>query len=406
MEKESEKLYEIDLITFLYVILKRRKVIVYFTGIAILIALISILVVNRYYEANVTVMPSKQKDQLSASSFLKNALPLGGLGLAKTSDELLTYSTILTSRSSYEKIISKFHLMKVYDYDSMDKTIKELIDNIEFIINNDETALTIKVYDVDSTRAKEMAAYANEILNELYIKLNSIEAKSNREFIQRRYEQTLSDLRQSEDSLRAFQEKYGIYTTTDQVKASIVAAAELKSQMVLNEIKLGVLEKTLSKDNPEISSLKIQIREFERQLSNLQSDGNRSVESDVFIPLSKIPQRGLQYIRLFREIEIQSKIQETLLPLFEQAKIEENRDTPTVIILDNSYVSDKPVKPKRVLILVLVSIVSFLFSILLVFMIEYFQRFNKHINNSDDKIKYITEVMNIKTFFQFDKKPI
>jgi tyrosine-protein kinase Etk/Wzc len=401
MEKDTEKLYELDFVSFLYILIKRRKIIFYFTGIVFFVTLVTVLIINRYYEANVMVMPSKQKNQFNAASFLKNALPLGGLGLAKTSDELLTYTTILNSRSSSDQIIGKFNLMKVYDLESIDKTIKKLNENIEFVINDDETALTIKVFDVDSTRAKEMASFAIEILNDIYIKLNSIEAKNNREFIQKRYEQTLFDLQNTEDSLRRFQEKFGIYTTTDQIKASIVAAAELKSKIVLSEIQLGVLEKTLSKDNLEVSNLKIQIRELERQYSNLIKKESNNDQSDVFIPLSKIPQRGLQYIRLLRDIEIQSRIQETLLPLFEQAKIEENRDTPTVVVLDNAYVSDRPVKPRRLIILVVVTLGSLLASIFIVFGFEFFERIKNGEEYKNEKINYIKTTLRPKNLFKF-----
>jgi tyrosine-protein kinase Etk/Wzc len=403
MQRDSDKILEVDLLTFFHTLLRQRKLIVYLTGAATIVAAIVVLVIDRYYEANVTVMPSKQKNQFSASSFLKNALPLGGLGLGKTSDDLLTYTTILTSRSAYDRLIGKFNLQEVYDQETMDKTIKVLNDRVEFLINNDETALSIRVYDVDSTRAKEMATYAMEILNELYIALNSVEAKSNRQFIERRYEQTLTDLRMAEDSLRKFQERYGIYTTTDQVKASIVAAAELKSKMVLGEIQLGVLEKTVSKDDPEIGSLKIQLRELERQLSHLQSSSSNA-EAEVFIPLGKIPQRGLQYIRLLREIEIQSRIQETLLPLYEQAKIEENRDTPTVVVLDKAYVSNKPVKPKRLIIVLVVFIVSLLLSILLVFLLEYLRRLKGSKEGENEMMRYVRTVLHPKRFFRFDDR--
>ncbi len=405
MTTSSEKLYEIDLVAFSYILLKRRKFIVYFVGGIFFATLITLLLINRYYESSAIVMPSKQKNQFSAASFLKNALPLGGLGLGKTSDDLLTFTTILSSRNAYERVISRFNLMKVYYEETMEKTIKELTKNIEFVVNGDETALEIKVFDTDSTRAKEMATYFVEVLNDIYIKLNSTEAKSNREFIQKRYERTLDDLRAAEDSLRGFQEKHHIYTTAEQMKASILAAADLKSKIVLREVQMGIVQRTIGGDSPEVQNLKIEISEFEKQLSNLQRKSSESSnQSGIFIPLSSIPQRGLEYLRYFREVEIQSKIQETLLPLYEQAKIEENRDTPTVVVLDVASVSDKPVKPKRIVLLLLVFLSSVLVSIFLVFGIELVERMRQRPENiADEKLEYITSVLHYKKFFKFDK---
>lgn len=402
--QNTDKLYEIDLLTFFYILAKRRKIIIYFVSAILLIsAVVLFLFVDRYYEANATVMPSKQRDQFSASSFLKNALPLGGLGIGKTSDELLTFTTILTSRSSYERIVSRFDLMKVYDQETIDEAIKELKDNVEFVINNDDNALEITAFDTDSTRAKEIAAYCVEILNDIYIKLNSTEARNNREFIQKRYEQTLYDLQRAEDTLRKFQEKFGVFTTTEQIKASITAAAELKSQIVLKEVQRGVLQRTLSTDNPEIRNVELQIDELQKQLRLINLGENTESASNVYIPLARIPRRALDYIRLMREVEIQTKIQETLLPLYEQAKIEENRDTPTVVVLDSAHVSDKPVKPRRLIILSIIAILSIVLSIFVVFIVESFERLKNDPKNKNDKVEYLTAILHPKQFFRFDK---
>lgn len=46
--------------------------------------------------------------------------------------------------------------------------------------------------------------------------------------------------------------------------------------------------------------------------------------------------------------------------MLEQSKIEENRETPTVLILDSPNVPDKKSKPKRLIIIVLSTAVVFL----------------------------------------------
>lgn len=399
MTLPEEKLYEINIIDFLYTLLVNRKFILYFVSIVNIVTVLIVLIVPRYFEGRVTVMPSKQKNQFSASALLKNALPLGGLGLSKTSEELLTYTTILNSRSSFEQLIFNFHLMKEYNEKTVEQTIKELQSRVDFSVNSDETALEIKVLDPDSSKAREMAGFFVSILNNIYIELNTSEAKSNREFIQKRYYQTLDTLSKAENELRRFQEKYGLYTATEQIKVTISAAAQLKSEIVMKDIEIGVMENSMAKSNPEIEKLRVERAAIQEQLKKLESNDKKS----IFIPLTMIPERGLEYLRLMREVEIQSKIQETLLPLFEQAKIEENRDTPTVIILDQPSVSYRPVKPKRMIIVLVVFIVSIFVSIFVVFIIEFFKKIRNETIGSDNDVKlsYIFKVIRPKEFFNF-----
>lgn len=101
-----------------------------------------------------------------------------------------------------------------------------------------------------------------------------------------------------------------------------------------------------------------------RQLSNIQNNGD---DTDV-LTLKGKPEIVLNYLRLKRNVEIQNKILTTLIPLLEQARIEEKRETPSVLVLDPPAVPDKKVKPKRaitVLILMFITgVMTFLYFIL------------------------------------------
>ena len=68
---------------------------------------------------------------------------------------------------------------------------------------------------------------------------------------------------------------------------------------------------------------------------------------DVFIPLKNLPDLGIEYVRLYRELQIQEKILEFIMPQYEQAKINEKKDTPTVQVLDPAVAPIKRSSPKR-----------------------------------------------------------
>lgn len=396
---------EIELLGFTYELLRRRKFLVWFVGTIVGAALIILLLIPRYYEGRVTVMPSRQKDQMSASSLLKGVLPFGGLGFAKASEQLLVYMTIVNSRSCYENMVSRYDLMNRYHSDNLEDALKEFKGNIDVATNSDETALEIKVYDRDSSTAKEMAGYLIELLNKIYVDMNSRDARSNREFIERRYNKILADLAAAEDSMRAFQEKYGVYTASEQVKAAITAAAQILSNIALREVELGVLEKTLRTDSPEVERLRLEIRELQKRMTEMEIGNSSDSSPSVFIPFDKVPSRGLQYLRLFREVEIQTKLQETILPLLEQASIEEHRDTPTVVVLDYPNVSHRPVKPKRMVVFIFIVFGSVLAGVSIVSLQNFFARMKSaQPEGPDQKLQYIIEALKPRKFFKFDSR--
>lgn len=149
-----------------------------------------------------------------------------------------------------------------------------------------------------------------------------------------------------------------------QVQAAVKAEIELESEIRSEEIKLEILKKILAPDESEIKIQNQKIEELSRQLSNIQNNGD---DTDV-LTLKGKPEIVLNYLRLKRNVEIQNKILTTLIPLLEQARIEEKRETPSVLVLDPPAVPDKKVKPKRaitVLILMFITgVMTFLYFIL------------------------------------------
>jgi tyrosine-protein kinase Etk/Wzc len=91
----------------------------------------------------------------------------------------------------------------------------------------------------------------------------------------------------------------------------------------------------------------------------------------VFVPFSRVPDLGGEYIRRYREVEIQYKILQFLTPLYEQAKVEERRQTPSVVVLDRAGPAERKSKPKVMLYALTAFFVSLLLSFAGVFSTEW-----------------------------------
>ncbi|MEW5844054.1 MAG: Wzz/FepE/Etk N-terminal domain-containing protein [Bacteroidota bacterium] len=361
---------EKSFIDFAILIVKWRKFIIFNVLLITILATIISFFIPKWYTSTASVMPPKSKGGLlgdigSFSSTIKDlSRTLGRLGTV--SDEAYNYLAILKSRSSYEKVINKFDLRKVYDFkasEPIESVLKELDSNVKFNVE-DEGNITIKVTDNNPQRAAEMANYFVEVLNEISIDLGTAEAKNNREFIEKRYIQSLNDIKNAEDSLKNFSRKYSVFSLAEQTKAAITIAAELKAKIEIQKIELDIFKKSYGNDNPLIADKQLMINEMQAQLNKMKYaniDGQRDV--NLFTPFSELPEVGVKYIRLKGEYELQAKILEFIVPIYEQAKIEEKKDIPVCLFLDKAVPAQEKAGPKKAFIIIIAFLISFIFAL-------------------------------------------
>ncbi len=377
--QHNGQLEEINLFDYFNVLLKWKR----FIGWNMLVLLVFVtgitFIMSNTYKSKVSLLPPKQRGTTSGllqltKEFLPAANPLSKLG---GSQESYNYLAILKSRSAMETVVRKFNLFEVYGIDTvyMEKAVKELEGNAEFDIQ-DEGTITIEVWDKDKKRAADMANYFAQILNDISIDLGTREAKNNREFIQKRYEAIKDDLRATEDSMKVFQAKYGIFSLPDQTKAAVASVAELKSEAVMREVELGVLKNSMGPDNAGVRAKQMEVDQLNLKLREIKFGtndwfGNKS--SAFFVPFKDLPELGTQYLRLYRDLEIQNKVLEFVVPMYEQAKVEEQKDVPVVLVLDKAVPAERKDKPKRMIILITTAILGFLLNALAIFLFESFR---------------------------------
>ena len=368
------------LFDYLYVLVKRRKfIITTVVAVAVITAAITLFMPN-WYAATASVLPPKRPGGLlsllesGVGSVLRSIPGLGGrLG---GSQEVYSYMAILQSRTAMERVVKKFDLLKVYKIEEgkMEKAIRTLSANCEFDFAT-EGNITATVYDKDQQRAADMANYFIELLNEISVDLGTREARNNREFVEKRYQQNLRDLKTAEDSLKAFQQKTGIYALPEQTASAIKAATELKTEALAKEVEYGIAKRTFGADNPRTQSLQMQMAEVNKMLREMKYGSSEADQSlSLFVPFKNVPELGTIYIRLYREFQIQSKLMEFLLPLYEQAKIDENKDTPVVLMLDKAVPPERKSRPKRTLIVLIFTALAMLFATTWAFVAEIYER--------------------------------
>jgi len=377
---EDNKPLGSTLLDFFIIVAQWRRFIVWFVLTVTILTTVIALVSPKWYKATASVFPAEQTNLFSGiegiSSLMKNFSPVGKLASLTGPTEAERYVGILKSENALIKVVDKFGLTKIYDITSYPRmnTIKELLGNVQLEIT-DEGTLQINVYDKDPQRAAGMANYFVEILNEINSNLQVQNARGNRAFIEQRYNKNLEDIRKSEEALKTFQLKFGVIAMPEQTEASIKAGATIYARLAAKEIELSVLKRTLSETHPSITAAQIEVDEIKKKLSEMNS-GSKSPtdEMKILVPFRQAPQLAADYVRLYRDVEIQYKILQFITPLFEQAKVEEQRSTPSVVVLDKALVPERKAKPKVSLYALLSLVISTGVALIIVFSIVGIQR--------------------------------
>ena len=342
--------------------------------ISFITAIFSFILPKTFTAAAVLMPPGSQQDISILNAFSDSELPFGGL-ISKTEEEAMKLIAILKSRTVMETIIKKYNLIEFYKAENIEEALESLADHVSLEIEEEGT-LSIKAhvstgwlhYDKDELKVRELSAeIANEFVNQLDIvnkRLQTEQAVHQRKFLGERYGENLMDLIKAEEKLKQFKENHNIISIESQTRTAIESAAALKNQILINEVQKGVVSRKLKLNHPEIIGIEDEIRELTVKLHEIEygRDTSENVRGNLFLVLSEIPQIDADLRRLTREVDIQSTLFIYLTQQYEDAKIQEAKNTPTIQLLDPAVTPIKKSSPKRLLMVFIMALITFVFS--------------------------------------------
>ena len=310
---------------------------------------------------------------------LVSQLPGGMAGLAggilgvQTPSDL--WVGILNSRTVKDTLIDRFDLMKVFETETRTDARSALNGMME-VVKSKEEIISITVENEDPELAAKLANAAVEELDKINRGLLTTSGRRMKTFLDERLKDAKTDLAQSEDALKIFQEQNKAVQLDEQSKAIIEAMGTLKGQLMAKEVELQTMLSFAAPTNPQAEMIQSEIEGLKARLREMGEGSLKGTPgtSDIFIPTSKIPDLALQYLRLLRDAKVQQTVYELLTQQYEMARIQEAKDTPTVQVLDTALVPEKKVKPKRSQIVILTTMVSGFLAVFLSFFLEYIER--------------------------------
>jgi uncharacterized protein involved in exopolysaccharide biosynthesis len=362
---------QFDLLDLLFVMAKRKRLIIGITlGSALLIAIIS-LMMSPIYLAETKILSPQVNSSMNAQLLNQIGAASGLLGIVpgvKSPNEL--YIGLLKSRPVLDRIIDRFNLMRLYDVKFREDARRSLLKNIKARNDLKSGIITIGIEDKDPKRSADMANALIEELRVMNKGLSVTEAAQRRLFFEEQLKDAKDSLSKAEEAMKGFQEKSGAVKIDAQADAVIRGISELRAQSAAKEVQVRVMRTYSTPQNPDILRAEEELKGMKEQLSKLES---KSEGTSVMVPTGNMPSTGTQYVRLMRDLKFNETLYELLFGQFQAAKIDEARDAAVIQVIEKAVQPEKKVKPKRRLMVILAIISGFFVSLALAFFMEYME---------------------------------
>lgn len=380
--------HEVNLLDLIAFILRWRVfLITSVLSVSVVVAVISFVVPPKY--RSTAVIQAQESESGGLGSLLSGKLGalggIGNLGISFGTVKEEAFVMILKSRTIASKAIQKFDLRRVYRMPRapIEDVIKILYSRSKFELDSESGTLLIYVDDVSATRARDMVQFFVDELDTRNQELKSIAARKEREYIGKRLDEEKERLHLLEDSMSVFQMETGVLSPEEQVKATIQTGAILEAQRMAAQIELDMNRHLRGTDSPEIKWLTMRIMSIDSTINNLIVDKRAEGDADILLRMRDTPVQGMQYFRYMRAIEIQQLLVGFLLQRYESARVEELRNTPTLIRIDNPVLAEKRIWPKRGMMVVVAAAGAFIFSLALALFIDFWRNASQDESNKN-----------------------
>ncbi|MDZ4746329.1 MAG: Wzz/FepE/Etk N-terminal domain-containing protein [bacterium] len=328
------------------------------------------------WSATTTLMPPESSGGGGLSAFLQGSqLPFGILGTENKT--ALVFVEILRSRTVVERVVDSLDLTKHPLYAKLLR--EDIVAGLLKSITVDSRKTGVVTVDVDVSTGwlpfgeKSVLASkaASDIANSMCTSLDAInrekaisQARKTRQYVERVLLSTRSTIDSLQTVLEDFQRAHKIIALDDQMTAVVTNAVTIGAELAKAELELALVQEDFTASSPQVSLLQRKVQALRQQYTRVQDGG--LVKSDGFsIPLNQAPQLMRAYANLLRDLKIREQINAFLEAQRMQELIQEAKDIPTVLALDEARPSRVRSSPSRLLMLVLtLTMITLFFAVL------------------------------------------
>ncbi len=328
-----------------------KRTVAIVTAAVALAALVVALLLPPIYTARTAFLAPGSQQQSNSAAAIAALGSLGGLAggfAAKSPDEL--YVALLRSDSVLRGLDAKFDLKKHYGVDTHETLRRVVLGYIRVSADKKSGLINVEVDDKDPQFAADLANAHEAEVTKLLGRLAVSEAQLRRVFFEKQLQDTKENLVKAEQALKSVQEKSGVIVLDKQAEALITNAALLRAQIAEREVQLRVLRTSATEQNPAVIRLNSELQGMRSELARMESAQGGSPGSAVDLPVGKLPEAAVDYVRARRELKLQETLLESMVRQYEIAKLDEAKEGPSLQQVDVALVPDHKSRPSRALI--------------------------------------------------------
>lgn len=331
-------------------------------------------IMPQMFKSELVIMPPKNSSSGSTlSNFISSlggaGLSIGGVGESKSG----LFADILKSKTVANKVskrlsldtlpmFSKFNELELQNL--LSSMIETKVDKSGLIrlVCELKTGYLADENEIEFTKnlVKELTDAFGIALDEVLQDKNNSSAKSSRIYIENEINKYKIKLDSVAVALQKFQEENNVLEIEEQTQAIVKNAIDLGSKILEYENELNLAKLQMNPNSSSIKILEDQVQLMKSQYSRIQDGG--LADDNFSIPLSKVPDLARRFADLYRDREIVEKVLLYLETQRHQEFIQEEKDTPVIEILDYAYKPIKKSAPQRSLMLILGTIIFFIFT--------------------------------------------
>ncbi|MGB7630958.1 MAG: GNVR domain-containing protein, partial [Candidatus Deferrimicrobium sp.] len=228
--------------------------------------------------------------------------------------------------------------------------------------------IILTVEDKDPKRAADMANAFVEELKSLKGGLAISEAGQRRMFFEDQIRQTKASLTRSEEEIKAFQQRTGMFQIDAQARAIIEGIARLRAGIAVKEVEAKVLRSFATTQNPDVQRIEEEIRALRTELEKLET--SKGSGFDPIMSSGRVPEMGTEYLRKLRQLKYNETLYELLSKQYELAKLDEERDTVVIQVIDRAVTPELKSRPKISLNVLVATVMAFFLAVIFVLFLE------------------------------------
>ncbi len=258
---------------------------------------------------------------------------------AQSSDgSIKLYVSELVARPGTEFLITR---------NSRQETVQELLEDIAVAERGKDTGVIgIELEGADRAQIQAIVdSYAN-----FYVR-NNAELKSEQAgqmlaFIQKQLPELRARAERAEDAVNRYQRTHGSVNVSMQTKASLEKLAEIEKQIAEVQLKKLDLKQLFTAHHPNVLAIDEQTKELE---------GKRD---EMVGQLRKMPNDEWQTVRLLRDVKVSTELYTSMLNKAQELGIAKAGALGDARVVDHPIFADKPVKPKKALVLAIALVIG------------------------------------------------